>query len=85
MNGKRRAGIKRFASSAVTAFLVTVALFYLMTRLILPGEHDRIVTRMIHNIELHRAVRPPDPVAIPVFELPQAIEELKAKKKQRKK
>jgi len=46
-----------------------------MTRLILPGEHDRIVTRMIRNIEFQRAVRPPDPAGILVFQLPQLIEE----------
>ncbi len=72
MNQERRSGIRRFASSAAIAFPVTVALFYLMTRLILPGEHDRIVTRMIRNIEVHHAARPP--VGSLVFELPQAIE-----------
>jgi len=59
----------------VIALPVTVALLYLMTRLILPGEHDRIITRMIQNIEFHRAVRPPDPAGILIYELPQAIEE----------
>lgn len=75
MNRKRRSRIRRFASSAVIALPVTVALLYLMTRLILPGEHDRIVTRMIQNIEFRRAVRSQDPVGILVFELPQASEE----------
>ena len=74
MNQMRRSGVRRFASSAVIALPVTVALLFLMTRLILPGEHDRIVTRMIQNIEFHRAARPPDPIGILVFELPQAIE-----------
>jgi len=58
MYRKRRSGIQRLASSAAIALPVTVALLFLMTRLILPGEHDRIVTRMIRNIELQRTVRP---------------------------
>lgn len=57
------------------ALPVTVALLFLMTRLILPREHDRIVTRMIQNIEFHRAVQPPEPVGILVFQLPQVVEE----------
>ena len=75
MNRKRGSGTGRFASSAMIALLVTIALLYLMTRLILPGEHDRIVTRMIQTIELHRAVRPPDQVGIRPVERPQPIEE----------
>ncbi len=74
MNRKRTAGIRRFASSAVIALSITVALLFLMTRLILPGEQDRIVTRMIRNIEFQRAVLPPDPAGIQVFELPPPIE-----------
>ena len=53
---------------------MTVTLLFLMTRLILPSEQDRIVTRMIRNIEFQRAVRPPDPVGIQVFELPPPVE-----------
>lgn len=75
MNRNHSAAIGRFASSAVIALPIMVALLFLMTRLILPGEHDRIVIRMIQNIEFRRAVRPPDPAGILVFELPQAIEE----------
>ncbi len=45
-----------------------------MTRLILPGEHDRIVARMIRNIELQRVVRSPDRAGIAVFQGPQAVE-----------
>jgi hypothetical protein len=74
MNRTRSVGMKRFASSAVIAFPMTVALLFLMTRLILPSEEDRIVTRMIRNIEFQRAVRPPDPVGIQVFELPPPVE-----------
>ena len=74
MDRKRTAGIRRFASSAVIAFSITVALLFLMTRLILPGEQDRIVTRMIRNIEFQRAVLPPNPAGIQVFELPPPIE-----------
>ena len=54
---------------------MTVALLFLMTRLILPGEQDRIVTRMIRNIEFQRTVRLPDPVAIQVFERPRPVKE----------
>lgn len=53
---------------------MTVALLFLMTRLILPGEQDRIVTRMIRNIEFQRAVQLPEPAGIQVFELPPPIE-----------
>ena len=74
MHQKRRSGIKRIASSGAIAFPVTIALLVLMTRLILPGEHDRIVTRMIRNIELQRAVRPRDATGIPVSETPQDID-----------
>lgn len=75
MNRKRRSTIGRFASSAVIALPVTIALLYLMTRLIVPSENDPIVTRMIQNIELHRAIRLPDQVGIRPVEPPQAIEE----------
>jgi hypothetical protein len=74
MHQKRRSGIKRFASSGAIAFPVTIALLFLMTRLILPGEHDRIVIRMIQNIELQRAIRPRDATGIPASEIPQAID-----------
>lgn len=75
MNRKRSTDVTRFALSAAIALPMTVALLFLMTRLILPSEQDRIVTRMIQNIEFHRTVRPPDPAGILVFALPQAIEE----------
>jgi len=61
---------RRFAASALIAFPLTIALLFLMTRLILPGDQDRIVTRMIWNIELQRAVPPPLATQIQVFELP---------------
>lgn len=47
-----------------------------MTRLILPGDEDRVVNRMIQNIELHRSVRPPEPPAIRVYQRPQPKEEV---------
>jgi len=75
MNRKRLSGTGRFASSAAIALPVMIALLYLMTRLILPSENDRIVSRMIRNIELHRAVRLPEQVGIRLVELPQPIEE----------
>jgi len=53
---------------------MTIALLFLMTRLILPGEQDRIVTRMIRNIEFQRAIAPPLPTQIQVFELPVPVE-----------
>ncbi len=74
MNRKRTAGTRLFAASAVIALPMTVALLFLMTHLILPGEQDRIVTRTIQNIEFQRAVLPPDPASIQVFELPAPIE-----------
>jgi hypothetical protein len=74
MNRKHSAEKIRFAVSAVIALPMTVALLFLMTRLILPSERDRIVTRMIQNIELHRAVLPPVLAGIQVFELPPPIE-----------
>ncbi len=67
---KRRAENRRFAVSAMIALPVTVALLFLMTRLILPGEKDPIVTRMIRNIELQRAVLTPEPDRVPIFEQP---------------
>jgi hypothetical protein len=74
MNRKHSAEKIRFAVSAVIALPMTVALLFLMTRLILPSERDRIVTRMIQNIELHRAVSPPVLAGIQVFELPPLID-----------
>lgn len=44
------------------ALPVTVALLFVMTRLILPGERDHIVSRIIESIEFRRAERRPDPV-----------------------
>ena len=70
MNRKRRFGIRRFASSVAIALPVTVALLFLMTRLILPSENDRMVTRMIQNIEFHRAVRPPEPAGSLILQPP---------------
>lgn len=75
MNRERHSETRRFTSSAVIALPVTVALLYLMTRLIMPGEHDRIVTRMIQNIELHRDIRPADQPAFLPIEPAQAIQE----------
>lgn len=75
MDRERTAGIRRFASSVVIALPMTVALLFLMTRLILPSEQDRIVTRMIQNIEFQRADLPPDPAGIQVFEPPPPIED----------
>ncbi len=55
------------------AFLMTIALLFLMTRLILPNGEDRIVTRMIRNIEFERTVPTPEPAGIQFFELPPSI------------
>ncbi len=52
------------------ALPMTVALLFLMTRLILPDEQDRIVARMIQRLELQRADSPPEPPGIQVFKLP---------------
>jgi hypothetical protein len=66
---------RRFAAAALFSLPLTVALLFLMTRLIVPGEHDRIVTRMIRNIEFLRIESPPDPAGIHVYELPETVEE----------
>jgi len=74
MNRTHTAVQRRFAVSALIALPMTIALLFLMTRLILPGEQDRIITRMIRNIELQRVVEPPLPLQIQVFELPVPVE-----------
>jgi len=53
---------------------MTVALLFLMTRLILPSGKDPMVTRMIQNIEFLRADDAPLPTQIQVFELPLPVE-----------
>lgn len=68
MNRKRRAELIRFSKSTLIALPVTVALIFLMTRLIVPSEQDRVISRMIQNIEFQRAETPPLPVSIRVFE-----------------
>lgn len=73
MNRKRRAGITRFAFATIVAFLATVALLFLMTRLILPGEYHPIVTRTIQNIRFESVDRSLGETDAPVFEMPQAI------------
>jgi hypothetical protein len=74
MNRKGGAEKIRFAASTVIALPMTVALLFLMTRLILPSERDSIVTRMIQNIEFHRAIPPPIQAGVQVFELPPQVE-----------
>ena len=64
----------RIAASVLIALPVTIALLFVMTQLILPGDQDRIVTRMIQNIELQRDVPPPLPAQIQVFERPPPVE-----------
>jgi hypothetical protein len=76
MNRTRSAAIRRFALSAAIALPLTVALIFLMTRLILPGEQDRVVSRMIQNIEFLRAQSVPAAAAIQVFERPLPIEDM---------
>jgi hypothetical protein len=66
---------RRYALSALIALPMTVALLFIMTRLILPSDQDRIVTLMIQNIEFHRIFLPPDPIGIHVFKLPPPIED----------
>jgi hypothetical protein len=74
MNPTRYAVQRRIAASALIALPVTIALLFVMTQLILPSNQDRIVTRMIQNIEFQRAVPPPLPAQIQVFELPPPVE-----------
>jgi len=66
---------RRFAAAALFSLPLTVALLFLMTRLILPAETDRIVNRMIQDIEFLRIELPPDPAGIHVYELPEEVEE----------
>ena len=61
MNRERSWGTGRFAASALIALPITVALLFLMTRLIVPSDHDPIVTRMIRDIEFQRTVRSIEP------------------------
>ncbi len=73
MHRNRGDATKRFASSAVIALPMTVALLFLMTLLILPSDRDPIVTRMIQNIEFKRSAPPPELTGIQVFDLPPPI------------
>jgi hypothetical protein len=74
MNRASDAVQRRFAAAALIALPMTIVLLFLMTRLILPTDQDRIVTRMIQNIELHRAAPPPLPAQIQVFDLPRPVD-----------
>lgn len=53
---------------ALLALPLTIALLFLMTRLILPGDRDPVVQRMIQDIEFLRTPLPPEEIL--VFELP---------------
>ena len=59
---------RRFGLSALLALPVTVALLLFMTMLILPGEQDPVVRRMIQDIEFLRTE--PQPEEIEVYALP---------------
>ena len=74
MDGRGSADTRRFALSAVIALPVAVALLFLMTRLILPGVQDRMITRMIQNIEFQRTIVPVEPETIEVFKLPLPVD-----------
>lgn len=65
----------RFAAAALIALPVTIALLFLMTRLILPGDEDPLVARMIQDIEFQRVTLPPEPISIQAFRRPPEIEE----------
>ncbi len=52
-----------------------MALLYLMTILILPGDQDRIVARMIQSIEFHRTDLPPDLTNTKIYRPPSPIED----------
>lgn len=71
MDRERRSGLRRFASATLIAAPVTMALLFIMTRLILPRENDRIISRMIQDIEFVRSVRSPAVAEILVFKPPQ--------------
>jgi hypothetical protein len=74
MNPMGDATQRRFLVSALIALPMTVALLFLMTRLILPSGKDPIVVRMIRDIEFLRANDVPLQAQIQVFELPLPVE-----------
>lgn len=76
MDGYARSDIGRYSSAALLAVPITIVLFYIMTRLILPSENDRVVSRMIETIELVRATRKADLVpSAPIYPRPDVDQE----------
>ena len=68
MNPNLSGRIKRFSLASLIALAMTVALLFLMTRLILPFEQDPQVVQAIRSIELQRLERIPDPADIRILE-----------------
>ncbi len=66
MNRSYGTRVVRLGQSALIALPMTVALIFLMTRLISPPEPHSVVTRMIQNIELQRALPRPNLVSAAV-------------------
>ena len=68
MHPKLRVRAKRYALASLIALAMTVALLFLMTRLILPFEQDPQVIQAIRSIELHRLQRIPEPADIRILD-----------------
>lgn len=67
-------------ASALFALPITLAVLFVMTRLILPGDRDPVVSRMIQNIEFQRAVERPVPPGVRSFRRPLRIDDRSAPK-----
>lgn len=81
MNPNLRGRIQRFSLASLIALAMTVALLFLMTRLILPFEQDPEVIQAIRSIELQRLERIPEPADIRILErLPDVDTELPPKR-----
>ncbi len=62
--------LRRYVLACVAALLVTIALLLVMTQLILPGDDDPVVTRMLLEWESRRSSPPEAERAVRVFERP---------------
>lgn len=74
MNPNLSVRIKRFSLASLMALAMTVALLFLMTRLILPLEQDPLVSQAIRRIELQRLERTPEPVDSRLPQAPPVID-----------
>ena len=70
MNADRSLTIRRYALAGAVAWLCTVLLLLVMTRLIAPVDDDPMVSRMIRQLELRRDPAPELRIEVPEFEPP---------------